>query len=125
MKLFDAIVKPILTLYASDVRCQQFIKQISDVDMYINVIVWNLTSFITICKQILGVGKYSNNLAARLELERLPTSMFIKKQVLKYRNKLEKCSHESILCKILLIIGEIGTQSKYVIMVYCNCKYNG
>ena len=67
------------------------------------MIVWNLKKLHnTICSQILGVGKYSNNLADRLELGRTPISMFVKRQVLNYWNKLEESPHDSILYNCLL-----------------------
>ena len=76
LKLFDAIVKPILT-YTSEVWCQQFTKQISNTDIQKCDSLEFEKLHNTICKHILGVGKYSNNLAARLELGRTPISMFV------------------------------------------------
>ena len=111
MKLFDAIVKPILT-YACDVWCQEFIKQISNADIHKCDSLEFKNLYNTMCKQILGVGKYSNNLATGLELGRLPISIFIlKKRVLKYWNKLEKCSHESVLYNCLLSEKSVHNQN--------------
>ena len=79
MKLVDAIVKPILS-YASDVWCQQFIKQIYNANIHKCDSLAFEKLYNTTCKQILGVGKYNNYLAARLELGRLSISMFNKKK---------------------------------------------
>ena len=110
LELFDAIVKPILT-YTSEVWCQQFTKQISNTDIQKCDSLEFEKLHNTICKQILGVGKYSNNLAARLELGRTPISMFVKRQVLNYWNKLEKSPHDSILYNCLLSEKSVHNQN--------------
>ena len=75
LKLFDSIVKPIIT-YACECWGDSLKK-----DVFAN----KIESFHTrICKQILGVSKFVNNMKVLTELGRTPLSIYIQKQMFKY-----------------------------------------
>ena len=96
LKLYDSMIRPI-ALYGTEVWSQQFAKQLSDTSLT-NIDNLDFEKFNNkICKQILGVGKYSVNLASRLELGRMPLSIFIVKQTLNYWSKLENAPENSLL----------------------------
>jgi hypothetical protein len=99
LKLFDSMVRPIMT-YASEVWCQQF-PNISNLDFKScdSLLFEKLHN--KICKQVLGVNKYSMNLASRLELGRKPISIYIVKQMFKYLKKLENEPTNSLLYNCL------------------------
>ena len=101
LKLVDSMIKPIMT-YGSEVWVQQFIKQYSNFKdtQKIDLLVFEKLHN-KICKQILGVNKYSSNLASRLELGRSPVSFSIIKQTFKYWEHLEKEPIDSILYNCL------------------------
>jgi hypothetical protein len=84
LKLFDALVKPIL-LYGCQVLCQNFVLNLTKENIFDKI---DLMPFEQIhnkaCKRILGVNKYSSNLAARAELGRFPLFMQVIKHSANY-----------------------------------------
>ena len=84
-----------------------------------------------ICKQLLGVGKFTSNLAARAELGRIPVCFDIMKCILGYWIKIENSSQSKLLFQCLLSEKKLcydgipswftGVQ-KLIKMVDENCK---
>jgi hypothetical protein len=95
------MIKPILT-YSSEIWSQRYHKiysessvpQTNDSSEYEKV-------HNRVCKQLLGVGKLTSNLASRAELGRLPISVDIFKNTLRYWVKLEGSDSSSLLYQCL------------------------
>ena len=119
LKLFDSMIRPIIT-YGCEIWQQQFYKSLScqNINNCDNIPFEKLHN--RICKQIIGVGKYSSNIASRTELGRLPISVFILKQTLNYWFKLVHCNENSLLHQCLL--SEKMLDTKGIITWYTNIK---
>ncbi len=109
LKLFDSMIKPIIT-YGCEIWQQQFYKSLST----LNVNNCDRLPFEKlhnrVCKQIIGVGKYSSNIATRTELGRLPISEYILKQTVNYWSKLMQCKPNSLLYQSLLSEKELDSR---------------
>ena len=88
MKLFDTLITPIIT-YGAEVWSQQYCTLIekSNVHSYDRICYEKLHN--KVCKQIIGLGKFTSNLAARIELGQVPTSYIVIRRTLNYWSKLE------------------------------------
>jgi hypothetical protein len=93
--LFDSLVKPIMTYNSEVTYLDTFIslykakKRAStndkEVDLFNFINKTPIENFhLSFCKYVLGIRKKASNLAARLELGRLPVENFIKSQTLLY-----------------------------------------
>ena len=119
LKLFDSMIRPIIT-YGCEIWQQQFnnslcTQNINNCDLIPFGKLHN-----KVCKQLIGVGKYTSNLASRTELGRLPISEFILKQTSNYWVKLVKCDKNSLLHQCFL--SEKILDSKGFITWYTNIK---
>ena len=97
LELFDKLVKPIL-LYGVEVWGPDYLKQLILKDDYKTIdkcfceMIHNMA-----CKSILGVSKYSSNIAARAELGRTPLYPYITGSVFRFWYKLISQSKSTIL----------------------------
>ena len=97
IKLFDALVTPIAT-YASQVWGLTFTEKIETTDfksLCDNAPVEKIN--IKLCKYILGVNKYSVNIAVKGELGRFPLMINIINQSLKYSERVFSLDNSSIV----------------------------
>ena len=96
MKIFDMIVKPILT-YNSEIWIFDWFKNIKNVNLSnIDKLPFEKLNH-KFCKHILGIHKKASNLAARLELGQQPIIYFILKQTVKYYKRLLHLSSDRLL----------------------------
>ena len=70
MKLFDTLIKPIIT-YGSEIWISDYKINLASVD---NLPIENFQH--KMLKQVLGVNRYTSNLAVRLECCRYPINLF-------------------------------------------------
>jgi hypothetical protein len=115
LKLFHSMVKPILT-YGSEVWSQQytFVNGLHIGDRCEFERVLN-----QVCKQILGVGKLTSNLASRSELGQQPLALDILKNTVRFWYKLENSDADSLLHNCLLSEKELSmhnTKSWYTVV---------
>ena len=80
--MYDCMIKPII-IYGSEVWGQQFYTHFQNNLKIIESIEFKKLQS-KICKQLLGVGKFTSKLAARAELGRIPLCFEIMKCILKY-----------------------------------------
>ena len=93
LKLFDVMIKPML-LYGAKVWSQQLV-QVFSRDGLSGFDTYGFEQLLNrVCKQILGVRKFTTNLAARMELGMLPLTFCIISRCLYYLAKLEKASED-------------------------------
>ena len=91
LKLFDSIIKPIVT-YACECWGDSLKK-----DIFAN----KIESFHSgICKQIVRVSKYVNNMKVLSELGRTPLSIYIEKQIFKYLERFPFVNKDRYLYKV-------------------------
>ena len=121
LKLFDAMVKPII-LYGAEVWSQEFYDVFNKCDhteAKCDAVPYEMLHN-QICKQILGLGKSTTNLGARVELGRSPLSIHVIKSTLDYWLKLQKSKDDSILKQCLT--SEMELSEKNVKSWFSNVK---
>ena len=100
LKLYDCMIKPIL-IYGAEVWGQQFHTHLQNNLKNIESIEFGKLQS-KICKQLLGVGRFISNLAARAGLGRIPVCFYIMKCILRYWIKIENSNQSKLLFQCLL-----------------------
>ena len=111
MKLFDTLIRPILT-YGSEVWLpNQYLKQALPVTKLIDTIPCEKVHH-NFCKRLLGVYKSCANALVRYELERLPLLFFVTIQTIKFWSHIVSKPRESLLYQSYL--SEIENESPWI-----------
>lgn len=113
-KLFDSLLRPIIT-YGSEVWIADYSINLKNIDLLPPEKLHH-----KFCKAVLGINRYSSNLASRCEMGRIPVIFFILKIMFKFYERLKLLPSNRLLSKAFQLDQELhlsGDKSWYSSLV--------